>query len=519
MRCTERKRLFVAAAVLCLAAAGATGSAVADLPTKQSETQCGVGKQSIADGYFCHGEELDGHKLHYGHGLTVGRIRSRIGSNPGQDIVVSDTQPPRLTYTWFDRQKAIFIRHTIFEGPTVEQCHNHHNVPRSIGGHWQDCLVFEQSFIADIDCDGLNDVVVLSYSHPVSVFWFKNPGRLTGEWKRFPISNPAFASNADLRTGGPYSLAEQALVWIAPVHSGRKCGPSGSGRKVVDVLTAPRTTAPSLVRYTNPMGSVKALGPPAAFTEKWQDRIVVSHASITEVRSLFEVASGDGSAKQRSDLVIAGGKGAIAVPNVDNGLPNDLAPKTISSKTTMGSGTLATINAGQQSSIVLPFLNSDTQQPCSRNIALSGVEWYESTNVGGYLPHTIFSGQHAWPRSVAAGRISAADRDDLVVGTVCSKVPGQDGDVALSEVVWCRNPESDSDRRTKEWACTALGSALASVPFVAVADVDGDGIADIVAQTSGFSQKQVPGGIIWYKGLRRPQASSATHQRLSPSQR
>ena len=393
----------------------------------------------VGDGRLCAPVEVPGHTLHYGFGLSVGRIRPSLASNAnGADVVLSDSRPPRLTYTWYDKQKQTFRRETIFAGPTLAECSQRHSVPGSA-----DCLVFESNFIADIDCDGYNDVVVVSYRHPVSVFWFKNPGNQGGGWRRFPISNGAFDETAivDLNSQpSQHSLPETALYRAAAVRS-RRLGAC----EVVDVVTSAHSarTDTGITLYRNPISQPGVMNP----DQVWQSRPVNTPSGrVPHARTLLQLP---GPTTMKFDAGAAAASLLVAPHNAEQPqnpfvVQLSLASNNFDREVTtvhkvtgyaFTTGALAALLPARQF-VVLPRGYFGTYQPerldkeatgiCQRYLKHQGVSMHEWDPKQQMLTASgdVFAGQYPWPHAVAAGRVSRSDVDDLIIGTMCSfRVP------------------------------------------------------------------------------------------------
>ena len=498
--------------------------------TPTGKIEAAVAAQPLrGDGRLCAPVEVAGHTLHYGFGMSVGRIRPSLPPNAtGADVVLSDRRPPRLTYTWYDKQNHTFKRETIFDGPTFSECSQRHSAPAGA-----DCLVFESNFIADIDCDGYNDVVVVSYSHPVSVFWFKNPGKQGGGWRRYPISNVAFneTTNVDLNSQtSKHSLPELALYRAAPVKS-RRLGVC----QVVDVVTSAHraNSDTGITLYRNPISRPGVMNP----DQVWQSRPVKTPSGLVpHARTLLQLPAPtamkfEARAAAASLLVAPHSAEQPQDPFVVQLTPAsnnfDLEIATVHKVTgyAFTTGALATLLPGRQF-VVLPRGYFGTYQPehlvkeetgiCQRYLKHQGVSMHEWDPKKQMLTASgdVFADRYPWPHAVAAGRVSRSDVDDLIIGTMCTysayaPKPGQAtvAEEPASTVVYCENTGLKGSAGPA-FECSSLADNLPGVPFVAIRDLDGDGVNDVVAQTNGFGGKD--GTLLWFKGVKRPIPSATS---------
>ena len=484
----------------------------------------------VGEGRFCPAAEVPGSTLHYGFGLSIGHLRGT--SSPGRaDIVVSDTGPPRLSYFWFHPVERQFKRAVIYEGPNSRDCASLHSVVADENGQ-VDCLMFESNFVADINCDGYEDVVVISFRHPTSIFWFENPGPKGGRWIRHPITNDPFkdGEKADLvsrSSPSSYSLPAASVYSAAPLH---RAGTCKDGQPVVDIVYGPFAREGNLTVLKNPWPTKDG------YSKAWASTSLPG-TSANAVRTLLQMpntgsanASGarrllyaplaspvlatvrPGEARQWASE--AANLHIINVPADDSTTVDPV--ERIDRAYGFAVGTLGLVRPGGAPYAVVPY-GYASQYPCTppwRDVPVpptdSGVYAYplDGAQATGSAEAIYRGSEFPWPHHVAAGKVTSPLVDDLVVGTMCTKPqPLTPGDKAMSEVVYCRNPWGGPPNAAKgkdgAWQCQAIAGRLPGVPFVAIADVDGDGVNDIVAQTNGFPPF-VPGRLLWFKGLRQP---------------
>lgn len=493
----------------------------------------------VGDGRFCPAAEVPASAFHYGFGLSVGRVRPAT-MGPGADIIVSDSQPPRLSYLWFDRTVHQFRREVIYDGSSLSDCERMHAVPQG-----EDCLIFESNFVADINCDGYDDVVVISYRHPTSIFWFENPGTLGAKWKRHPITDEPFADGkpVNLVSGASaHSQPPKSVFSAAPFRRGSKCK---SGVDIVDIVFGAHSASGPLKLLKNPASSG------AQFAQKWEALPLPGTESV-QVRTLMQVPT-DGANKPGKPRLLyapmvepalldstADGKrkwNAPASPYVLDVSPSDplqVVPARVDEKGYgFAVGTFARIRPVGPKDAVIPY-GTATQFPCTPPWVGTSLQPPTDSGVYAYGPREsdgnwtmtarVYAGsEFPWPHHVTAGRVSRHDVDDLVIGTMCTKPqPYRPGEIAWSKVVYCANPLGAGSQppvgAATPWHCVSLAERLPGVPFVGIADVDGDGINDVVAQTNGLPPF-VSGRLLWFKGLRRPTSAATPSHRQNPAMR
>lgn len=473
----------------------------------------------VGGGRFCPAVAVPVKPFHYGFGLSVGRLRQPDTRHPNPDIVVSDSQPPRLSYFWWDSMHRKFKREVIFAGPSLDECEKKHFVPRDDKGAQMDCLVFESSFVADINCDGFDDIVVISYRHPTSIFWFENPGRSRSGWKRHPITNAPFqdGSEVSLVSGSsPYSLPAGSVFSAAPLRRGERCG---RGKSDVDIvygshtvntgLTLLRNPGPGAGRYSGSWEATSLTGTSGKNIRTLMPLPRAAHGSSDTVARVMYAPAIDDYEDRSKYPAVRIFPSTPAILSVSADWPPKLQSIGQVNDRAFGYavGTFATLRPKEPPAALIPY-GTMSQRPCWPADRTFEHDQYTDNGVTAYQwakekkqwkqTGLIFGGkQFPWPHHVAAGRISADAVDDVVVGTMCSKVDGTPGDQPVSQVVYCRNPRNPAGKG-ETWSCEALATDLPGVPFVAIVDVDGDGINDVVAQTNGFAGH--PGRLLWFKG-------------------
>ena len=157
---------------------------------------------------------------------------------------------------------------------------------------------------------------------------------------------------------------------------------------------------------------------------------------------------------------------------------------------------LSTAQPFGSSVIVADFDGDGWPDVAAASLYDSQISWYRNTRGGTFSPAIVISTTGSAPASIAAADIDSDGRVDLVVGSLSGP-----------KIIWFRNVGGTpgklfGDRATNQRTIYKNDSSShAFFASVAVADIDGDGLKDVVSATSLATDTFTEHKVAWYRNL------------------
>lgn len=290
---------------------------------------------------------------------------------------------------------------------------------------------FERMSVGDIDGDGWPDVAVV-LNRAGSLAWFRNPGKAaSGSWSRHPIATKTLPGAYDVALGDF----------------------DGDGR--LDAVASSWTRGNRFVSYFNPGGD--------RFGTDWPARVVDENLPETRTVRVADIDS-DG----RPDILGTSSRGNRLVwyGNLsESGKPPVWKKHEISTAAAPIHGQAVDMDGDGDLDVVMAHgMRADLA-----DVAGHEVVWYENVGRPGKGQEWA---QHKVGPLTGAFEAAAADFDGDGRMDIVATAWGSPGRVA-----WFRNPGAAGG----PWPVEVLKDRWSNANSVVVADLDGDGRADIAA--------------------------------------